>query len=111
VDKVSPWVENMSTVYKTLPQSAFERAFKLDPRPDVIYFLSDGFLQGKDPVAHVKALNAVDPKVTIHTIRFSKEQGKTKAKSKAKARTEGAAEQLRAIAENNGGTFRNVSQE
>src|SRR5205085_1623143 len=34
VDKVRPWVQNMNTLLKTLPQSAFVRAFKLEPKPD-----------------------------------------------------------------------------
>jgi hypothetical protein len=103
VDKVRPWVEKMTTELKTLPQSSFTRAFKLDPRPDVIFFMTDGFLQGKkpDPVSHLKKLNETNPKVVVHTIMFSKQKA-------GAPKVEAAARQLRAMAENNGGTFRHV---
>jgi hypothetical protein len=105
LDKVKPWVQNMSTLLKTLPNSAFERAFKLQPKPDVIFFMTDGFLQGPDPIAHLKTLNATEPKVAIHTIMFSRKKA-AEAKGANKATT-----QLRVIAEKNGGVFRRVSQD
>src|SRR5207237_9430767 len=49
VAKVRPWVEKMTTELKTLPQSTFTRPFKLDPKPDVICFMTDRFLHGKRP--------------------------------------------------------------
>src|SRR5262245_37924296 len=105
VSKVRPWVEKMTTVLKTLPQSAFTRAFKLDPKPDVIFFMTDGFLQGKrpDPISHLNKLNAGNPKVVVHTIMFSKQKA-------GAPKVEAAAKQLRSMAENNGGTFRHVNQ-
>jgi len=105
VDKVRPWVEKMTTQLKTLPQSSFTRAFKLDPKPDVIFFMTDGFLHGKnpDPVSHLNKLNAGNPKVAVHTIMFSKQKA-------GAPKVAAAAKQLRGMAENNGGTFRHVTQ-
>jgi hypothetical protein len=103
VDKVRPWVQNMNTALQTRPRSAFERAFKLQPKPDAIFFMTDGFLHGKnpDPVTHVTRLNK-EKDVAIHTIMFSK--------AKAAAKLDAAANQLRSMAEKNGGTFRDVKQ-
>jgi len=105
VAKVKPWVEKMTTKLRTLPQSSFTRAFKLDPKPDVIFFMTDGFLQGRrpDPVSHLTKLNATNPKVAVHTIMFSRQKA-------GAPKMEAAAKQLRAMAENNGGTFRHVVQ-
>jgi hypothetical protein len=104
VDDVRPWVENMTTQLRTLPNSAFDRAFKLDPKPDVVFFMTDGFLQGPDPIKHLNALNAAGPKVVVHTIMFTKKRA---VENKNLGR---ATSQLRAMAEQNGGTFRHVNQ-
>jgi von Willebrand factor type A domain len=104
LEKVRPWVKNMTTVLKTLPQSSFQRAFKLQPKPDVIFFMTDGFLQGKESVtALLGRLNATEPKTQVHTILFSKPKA-------PEAKLAPAAAQLRTIAEKNAGTFRSVRQ-
>lgn len=101
IAKVKPWVEGMTTKLHTWPQSSFERAFKLDPKPDVIFFMTDGFLQGNpDPIPQVNKLNSGTPKTVVHTIMFTK--------SKVTKPNPGAAAQLRALAEKNGGTYRHV---
>ena len=101
VDKVKPWIEGMGTILKTEPMSSFERAFKLEPKPDVIFFMTDG-LMAKTVPANVAKLNKHEPRVTIHTIMF------TKATTK-KAKVGAAEDQLRTIAEQSGGTYRHVT--
>jgi hypothetical protein len=104
VEKVKPWVNDMSTLVKTLPHSAFERAFKLQPKSDVIFFMTDGFIPAKEnTLSRLARLNAEEPKVVIHTILFTRPKA-------AEAKVAPAADQLREIAEKNGGTFRRVSQ-
>jgi hypothetical protein len=106
VDEVRPWIQNMKTKLKTKPASAFDRAFKkLDPRPDVIFFMTDGMLQENIP-DRLAQLNATEPKVPVHTILFSKAKKKAKEGKFSKP-----AAQLRLIAEKNDGTFRQVAQE
>lgn len=101
IEKVKPWIMGMNTKLRTLPQSAFTRAFKLNPKPDVIFFMTDGFLQGKpDAISHVSKLNSGEPKVIVHTIMFTKK--------KVDVPRNGAANQLRTLAEKNGGTYRHV---
>ena len=105
IEKIRPWVEQTKTKYGTQPHSAFERAFKLDPRPDCIFFMTDGILQArKTELAEtlLTRLNAGEPKVKVNTILFTRtvlKEGKTTAAMTA----------LRRIAEKNAGTFRYVS--
>src|SRR5262249_34265340 len=42
VDKVAPWVRSVGATGGTRPLPAFQAAFRLDPRPDVIFFMTDG---------------------------------------------------------------------
>jgi hypothetical protein len=104
VAKVKPWVEEMTPLVKSLPHTSFERAFKLRPKPDVIFFMTDGFIPAKENiVGRLARLNAEEPKVAVHTILFSRPKA-------TETKVAPAAEQLREIAEKNGGTFRRVSQ-
>jgi len=76
----------------TLPHEALRHAFNLDPRPDVIFLMTDGQFQG-DPFQLIASLNTGRRKVTIHTISFVD-------------RVEEA--RLRKIANANGGQYRHV---
>ncbi len=100
VDKVRPWIEGMTTVVKTQPASAFQRAFKLQPKPDAIFFMTDGLIPAKTP-ALVQRLNDTPPRIVIHTIMFSK-------RNTPEARILPAEAQLRSIADQAGGTYRHV---
>ena len=94
----------MGTVLRTWPSSSFERAFKLEPKPDVIFFMTDGLIPAKENIAgRLARLNAGEPRVVVHTILFAKPKAD-------ETKTAKAGEQLRVIAEKNGGTFRRVSQ-
>ncbi|MFO0863755.1 MAG: vWA domain-containing protein [Gemmataceae bacterium] len=104
INKIRPWIQGVETALMTDPRPAFDIAFQLEPKPDAIFFMTDGFLHGKnpDPVTHVRRLNMSEPKVPIHTLMFDK-ANKVGKKSPAEA-----AAQLRRIATESGGTFRHV---
>jgi len=59
----------------TDPSEAFEWAFRsLDPRPDVIFFMTDGQLNDPDRVAgRLDVLNAGRPRTRIHAIGLGSE--------------------------------------
>ena len=69
VAKVTPWIKTRVAGGGTIPQMAFFRAFQLDPRPDVIFFMTDGLIPSNVP-AGVAALNTARPATVIHTIMF-----------------------------------------
>jgi hypothetical protein len=56
----------------TDPTEAFEWAFRqLDPRPDAIFFMTDGQLNdGGSVMARLDSLNAASPRTRIHAIGF-----------------------------------------
>lgn len=101
IAKVKPWVEGMTTVLKTLPASAFQRAFQLKPKPDVIFFMTDGLIPKNVPV-QVANLNKTPPRVTIHTIMFTRRYDAHPKGGQAEA-------QLRLMADQSGGTYRHVN--
>lgn len=53
----------------TNPSPAFRMAFALKPRPDAIYFMTDGLFDG-EVVNEVIAMNRAGKKVPIHCIAF-----------------------------------------
>ena len=53
----------------TNPKPAFEKAFELNPLPEVIFFLTDGEISGFT-VAELKALIPSKSRVTVNTIAF-----------------------------------------
>jgi hypothetical protein len=53
----------------TMPMKAFEMAFALRPRPDAIYFMTDGMFD-RDVIGAVDGLNTGKPKIPIHCIAF-----------------------------------------
>ncbi len=69
VARVSPWIKTRGAGGGTEPQMAFVRALQLDPRPDVIFFMTDGLIPSNVPVV-VAALNTGKPATVIHTIMF-----------------------------------------
>ena len=76
----------------TNPMPAFRLVYALDPRPDFIFFLSDGEIPD-DCAAEIRRLNSRGRKVTISSIAFGDEAGGAR---------------LREVAEDAGGEFREV---
>jgi hypothetical protein len=87
------WIREIDVKGGTEPAPAFDAAFRLDPLPDIIYFMTDGMIPREVP-AHVERLNRGQPKVVIHTIMFGKGWF-----------SEGAEAGLVKIADQSGGTF------
>jgi hypothetical protein len=68
VGTLREWLSTINANGGTIPNEAFERAFGLSPRPDAIFFMTDG--QFKSGVVRlVERLNR-SPRVPIHTITF-----------------------------------------
>ncbi|HMN96435.1 MAG TPA: VWA domain-containing protein [Phycisphaerales bacterium] len=77
----------------TMPLSSIEHAFgRLSPRPDTIFFMTDG-ITPQDVAGGFRTHNSAGPKVRVHTIAFGAD---------ADSRV------LRAIASEHGGDFREV---
>ncbi len=106
VDKVLPWIAGIRAQGGTSPKSAFLHAFKLQPRPDVIFFMTDGLIPADVPAA-VAQMNGGPTKVTIHTIMFTRNSGKNNIVNIERKRGEPP---LRLLAEQSGGTFRHVTE-
>lgn len=86
------WIRSARSFGGTEPLPAFQIAFQMNPRPDTIFFMTDGLFSNNVP-GEVAQLNSGKPKVVIHTISF----------------IERAAEpMLRQIAEQSGGKYRHV---
>jgi len=63
------WIENVSPSNGTEPLPAFLQVFRLEDRPDVIYFLTDGAIP-RDTPDRVSELNAKGRPVIINTFAF-----------------------------------------
>lgn len=94
LESVKTWVKSRTSGGSTHPTPAFEVALKLSPRPEVIFFMTDGAF-GEDEVDKINTMNRKGgAKVVIHTISFM----------------DAAAEPLlRKIASASGGTYRHVA--
>jgi hypothetical protein len=82
------------------PDPGHEAAFKLNPTPDLVYFLSDGEfnnLRSYEEVGKAFAAGAAGKKVRVNTIQLE-------------TRDEEAERALRTIARANGGTYRYVRE-
>lgn len=71
VAKILPWIDGFRPGGGTNPQPAFEQAFRLEPRPDVIFFMTDGAIPAS-VIPRVAALNRREPKVKINSIQFQR---------------------------------------
>ncbi len=91
-DRLKSWLESIEAAGGTYPTPAFREAFKLSPRPDVIFFMTDGQF---DPavVDEVAGLNR-GKETVIHTISFV---------------DQGAEALMKKIASDSGGKYRHVS--
>jgi hypothetical protein len=74
--RVEAWIDrDVSTGGGTRPGPAFERLFSLDPKPDAIFFLTDGEVPADTP-ALVRRLNDRARPTVINTVAFGTEAGR-----------------------------------
>ena len=74
--RIEAWIDrDVSTGGGTRPGPAFERLFSLDPRPDAIFFLTDGEVPADTP-ALVRRLNDRIRPTVINTVAFGTEAGR-----------------------------------
>ncbi|MFI4876465.1 MAG: VWA domain-containing protein, partial [Blastopirellula sp. JB062] len=67
---LSEWLKTVGPAGGTNPLPAFEIAMKYTPRPDAVFFMTDGLFDAKD-VGEVKKLNDLsEPRVKVHAISF-----------------------------------------
>jgi hypothetical protein len=69
VSRLGRWLGDIDPDGGTEPAAAFQRTFTLTPRPDVIFFLTDGIIPA-ETVDLVAELNVGGSKVVINTIAF-----------------------------------------
>lgn len=91
----------MSGVGGTQPLPAFERVFSMRPKPDAVYFMTDGIFGGGDRlverqvIARIQRMNMESGRLTaIHCITFIEDR---------------AADVMRRIAADSGGTYTHVN--
>ncbi len=119
VERVLPWIQERRTSGGTRPLSAFEHAFRLDPRPDVIFFLTDGEIPSNVPSEVAKLNDKPGGKVRINTIllgtekstRLTRVLSKPGAAEKTTSRAVRGDLLLRRLANESGGTYRFVPDE
>ena len=92
MQRLRTWLRGVSASGDTQPITAFRQAFALEPRPDVVFFLTDGAIPQECP-EQVRALNARGKRVQVNAIAFDDGRGSP---------------QLRQIAQESGGQFREV---
>ncbi len=73
VAKILPWIGGQQPEGNTEPLPAFERAFRLDPLPDAIFFLTDGLIPITVPQGVARLNGMGKNKVPINTILFGGE--------------------------------------
>jgi len=86
------WLEQVSPGGGTDPAPAFHQVFDMNPRPDVIFFMTDGIIVGF-PAEEVAQLNSRGKRVVVNTIAFG---------------DQGSEDLLRRIARESGGQYRYV---
>jgi len=69
VSRLIRWLGLIDPRGGTQPEPAFEVVFRLDPRPDVIFFLTDGEIP-PETVSTVTGLNSRGRPVAVNTIAF-----------------------------------------
>ncbi len=83
--KLAPWTETIFARGGTEPVNAFKLAFALKPRPDVIFFMTDGVFN-PEYVPEIKKMNTPSgggKKVTINTIALLDRAGERMLKQMA----------------------------
>ena len=90
--RVPRWIDTISPGGGTLPLGAFIEVYKLEERPDAIFFLTDGIIPENVP-ERVKELNSKGRSVVVNTISFG---------------LDAAVAPLKRIAAESDGTYRHV---
>jgi hypothetical protein len=111
VPLVAPFIQMMPAEGLTNPAAGFNIAFRLNPRPDVIFFMTDGQVTvgtTQETVKFILAMNSQGPPIPIHSILFSHSGNMARSPKQAKE-MEIAAAFLRHIAFHSGGTFSAVA--
>lgn len=94
IAEVRRWVEDtIRAKGGTEPSEAFRLAFQLAPRPDAVFFMTDGKFSG-DVVSVIKKLNQNGRRVPVHTITFVDRSAEA---------------MMRQIASQSGGRYRHVA--
>lgn len=94
VDATEQWLQTVRAQGDTFPLPAFQAAFRMRPRPDAIFFMTDGIFSPAVVPAVASMNRGGKQRVPIHTISF------------LDASAEGM---LRQIARQSGGSYRHVS--
>ena len=81
---------------------AFEIAFRLEPKPDVIFFMTDGIIPTDVPAGVARLNEGAKPKIRVNSILFGGEGETRRAEGK---RVLNGEDQLRKIADESGGTY------
>lgn len=100
--KIKTWVNTINSRGGTNPVPAFDLAFRLNPPPDVIFFMTDGIFANTAP-AKVVEFNGSPRKSVVNTIMFA--NALPKFPGAPPPVIAGAEDQLKLIATQNGGTF------
>jgi hypothetical protein len=103
VPKALQWIAAMGVGGGTNPQPAFDMAFNVKPRPDVIFFMTDGQIPATVPL-RVRKLNEADPKIVIHTIMMDVRPPAAMLQGGGMLQDQ----MLKQIASDSGGTYREV---
>ncbi len=102
-EKVLRWVRSQKPRGGTLPMPAFEIAFRLQPKPELIFFMTDGIIPQNVPAGVARLNEGVKPKVKINSILFGGE-----GRSKGAKRALFGEDQLKQLATDSGGTYQFV---
>ncbi len=101
-DQVIKWVNRTSANGNTNPYPAFRAAFQLKPRPDVIFFMTDGIIPANTAAA-VARLNTGPNKVRIYPIHLVAKGPDRRGLARRFAALQA---QLKRIAKDSGGSYR-----
>jgi len=85
VARLRNWLDGIAPQGGTIPLPAFEAVFKLEPEPDVIFFLTDGEIPPDTVAAVNQMVRASRSDVSINTIGFSSQAGQVPLIEIAKA--------------------------
>ena len=72
--RLRQWLGQVRAGGTTEPLPAFEQVFALVPRPDVVFFLTDGSIP-RDSVERIRQLNARGKRVVVNTVSFGDKSG------------------------------------
>ena len=105
-DDLYKFLDDTRPAGATRPLEGIERAFKMNPRPQIIYILSDGFEAIEDPQQVKLLIDRLnkDKKTRIHTIMFRDAEADWNLPQIKTLDT-----MMSEIARENGGTFKRVS--